>query len=315
MIRSVSVRRQRLAILLAFGLGLVSVLASAPAQAQCDLTQAPYQFAPPQIFPKMGLRATVFSLNLAENRSTPMLSIKYNYGFMTWDLVNGTPAPGAWTLKDLRDAPERYPVSGDSGGRSGETVLSTDGARAVTGWNDPGFGVVAMTQVSNGYSGGGDYPPGGSANAAVKLDGPRYLAVSGNSVGSIYVADLTTLQTSVPARPANGIPSELAHRMAGTWATLRVKAIEGGSRTFVGVSTVRGVVIGEMRLPGAAVPNLSTNFIWYEFSAAALGLPADKKIRWADFAVHPVDGGVYILAEAYTGGTLGDYAVAVSLSR
>jgi hypothetical protein len=244
-----------------------------------------------------------------------MLSIKYNYGFMTWNLVNGTPAPGDWTLKDLRDAPEKYPVSGDSGGRSGETVLSTDGARALTGWNDPGFGVVAMTLKPTGYSGGGDYPPGGSANAVVKLDGPRYLAFSGNSVGSIYVADVTNIQTSVPAQPPNGIPSEIARRMAGTWATLRVTPIEGGSRTFVGVSTVRGVAIGELKLPGAAVPNLSTNFVWYEFSAAALGLPADKKLRWADFAVHPVDGGIYILAEAYTGGTQGDYAVAVSLSR
>ncbi len=315
MIRIVPFRRPWLATSLALGLGLVSVLPSVPAQAQCDLTQAPYQFAPPQVFPRMGLRATVFSLNLAQDRSTPMLSIKYNYGFMTWNLVNGTPAPGEWTLKDLRDAPEKYPVSGDSGGRSGETVLSTDGARALTGWNDPGFGVVAMTLKPTGYSGGGDYPPGGSANAVVKLDGPRYLAFSGNSVGSIYVADVTNIQTSVPALPANSIPSELARRMSGTWATLRVTPIEGGSQTFVGVSTVRGVAIGKLLSPGAAVPNISTNFVWYEFSTAALGLPADKKLRWADFAVHPVDGGIYILAEAYTGGTSGDYAVAVSLTR
>ncbi len=315
MIRIVAFRRSWVASVLTFGLGLVSILPSVPAEAQCDLTQAPYQFAPPQVFPRMGLRATVFSLNLAQDRSTPMLSIKYNYGFMTWNLVNGSPAPGEWTLKDLRDAPEKYPVSGDSGGRSGETVLSTDGARALTGWNDPGFGVVAMTLKPNGYSGGGDYPPGGSANAVVKLAGPRYLAFSGNSVGSIYVADVTNIQTSVPALPANSIPSELARRMVGTWATLRVTPIEGGSQTFVGVSTVRGVAIGKLLSPGAAVPNISTNFVWYEFSAAALGLPADKKLRWADFAVHPVDGGIYILAEAYTGGTTGDYAVAVSLSR
>lgn len=245
------------------------------------------------------------------------LLVRYSFGFVVYDL-NSPSAPTTLQVKDLR-IEEKYPVGGDGQSRTGAVSFSPDAQRAIVPWGAEGFGSIALS--GSPLSGGGEFNPGGSNvnQSAVTRVGDRYLGFSSTflpSTGSsLYVSDLTTLARGVVANTeqANKIPSEKVTGLELGGRLVSLQPLEASGRTYlVAVSDTRVTVI-DVSLPGGSVPGLSQQFRSRSLTTAEVGLPG--AIKSASAALHPVDGGVYVLAESaiWVGG---DYpSRGVSLTR
>lgn len=290
-------------VVLLIGVFLISVFvlfSFGSEAADCTVLKDTYQVDPKPGDSYPGRFAPISSINglrLNVGSGTASLAIHYNYGFLVYNVVTGVPTDKI--VKDLRNSPEEYPVSGDGQARAGNTALSSDGQRAITGWADPGYGTVAFTKQGNSYSGGGDTEPTGGY--CISTVNGRYISYIVTSSGAIYASEITSLSLNVPANPPNTRPYEYTGVQYPDYNISGMYIVEKGTKSFVVIVAGDGVIIADVSNPGT-YPNITTNFKWRKFTAKELGLPLvctpPRAITWVSAVIHPIDGGLYLLAES-----------------
>ncbi|MHB8799321.1 MAG: PKD domain-containing protein [Thermoanaerobaculia bacterium] len=284
--------------LLALGAAAGS-LAPARAEAQCQVVASPRPFG--EVDLPSGLQGRPDRVIVGGAEGAKKLLVRYNYGFIVYGLSSPA-APANLQQKDLR-IEEKYPVDGDGQTRAGMVSFSSDGARALVPWGAGGFGTIVLSGTP--LSGGGEFLPAGSKTnmtAIVKASG-RYLAFSSTTSASagpsIWVADITNVQRGVLANreQPNQIPSwqylgsGLSSKPIG-----QMKAVESGSRAYLVAASEAEVTVADVSSPGSPGPGMTNNFSHRTYSASELGLSGT--IKSVSAALHPSDGGLYLLAEA-----------------
>jgi len=271
-------------------------LAPARAEAQCQVVSPPSLFDP--VVPGPTFTPQPNRLAVAGPAGARRLLVRYNYGFVTYDLAFPA-APQKLQSKDLRFN-EAYPVAGDGQTRAGMISASSDGARALVPWGSSEFGTIVLSPTP--YSGGGEYlPTGGKTKATAALrTGNRYLAFSSNSAGALWVADVTTVARDVKADPEN--PNQI-----GSWPytgpsfggnVLILKAVESAAGAYLVAASDTNVTVIDVSAPGPAGPGITNGFSHRTYTLSELGLSG--KLRAVSAALHPTDGGLYLLAEGST---------------
>lgn len=263
------------------------------AEAQCQVVSAPSLFD--QVTAGSSFQGRPDRIALGGPAGARRLLVRYNYGFISYDLASPA-APQKLQQKDLRLG-EAYPVGGDGQTRAGMLSLSSDGARALVPWGAAEFGTIVLSPTP--FAGGGEFAPSGSKvkmTAAVK-SGSRYLAFSSTSAGALWVADLTTVQRNVPADQANQnqIASwQYADPAFGGVLTI-LKAVESASRAYLVAASETNVTVIDVSAPGPAGPSLTNGFSHRTYSLSELGLSG--KLKALSAALHPTDGGLYLVGE------------------
>ena len=289
-------------------------LAPARADAQCQVLSAPSRFDPPPggVTPST-LQGRQDRLAVGGPAGAKRLLVRYNYGFLVYDLSSPA-APQKVLQKDLR-APDGYPVAGDGQTRAGMLASSSDGARALVPWGAGGFGTIVMSGMS--YSGGGEYAPSGETvkmTAALKA-GNRYLAFSSTSGGELWVSDLTTVQGDVKADQANqnqiGSWQYLGPNFGGPVSILKV--VESAPRAYLVAASETRVTVIDVSAPGPVGPGITNGFSYRTFTLSELGLSG--KLKAVSAALHPTDGGLYLVAEGTQLGVGVYVSTGVTLTR
>lgn len=268
-------------------------LSPSRAEAQCQVVSAPSLFD--QVTAGSSFQGRPDRIAVGGPAGARRLLVRYNYGFIAYDLASPA-APQKLQQKDLRLG-EAYPVGGDGQTRAGMISLSSDGARALVPWGAAGFGTVVLSPTP--FSGGGEYLPSGSKTkmtAAVK-SGNRYLAFSSTSAGALWVADVTTVQRGVPAdqENQNQIPSwEYTGPAFGGVLTI-LTAVESASRAYLVAASETNVTVIDVSAPGPAGPGITNGFSHRTYALSELGLSG--KLKALSAALHPTDGGLYLVGE------------------
>jgi hypothetical protein len=301
--------------------GFAMAWVATPADAQCQILQQPSQFDPPAVPPvpaDMFTRAD--SLAIGGPATARRLVVRYSYGFLVYDLGNPG-APGVNQTRSLKLS-DGYPKNGDGLERTNSLAMSSDGKRVVVPWTDTaGFGTVALSLGTLGFSGGGDFAPTGDTvtRTAIARVGSRYIGFSlvpGSTSSKLYAADLTTLQQGVTASDAtkNMIPSELVAGVGFGGRVGKLTVVEGSSRVYVLASAPQTVTVLDVTTVGASVPGLTSSFTARSYSLAELGISSGI-LRSLAGAVHPVDGSLHIYVEAAVKPGTNNNSTGVSLTR
>jgi PKD repeat protein len=296
--------------LIALGAAMGS-LAPARAEAQCQVVSAP------SLFDQVVAGATFVSqpnrLAVAGPTGARRLLVRYNYGFVTYDL--GSPgAPQKLQTKDLRFN-ETYPVVGDGQTRAGMISASSDGARALVPWGVSEYGTIVLSPTP--YAGGGEYlPTGGKTKMTAALKtGNRYLAFSSTSAGALWVADVTTVARDVKANLDN-------QNQIGSWSYTGpdyggpmeiLKPVESTSGAYLVAASKTKVTVIDVSAPGPAGPGITSGFSHRTYSLSELGLSGS--INALSAALHPTDGGLYLVAEGTSLSVGVNLSQGVSLTR
>jgi len=276
-----------------------------PAAAQCQVANAPYPFDPSGVSLPSYLVGTQSLIAMGGTPTARRLAVRYNYGFLVYDVTSGQPNASTFLQKKDLLAEEKYPKNGDGQSRAGALSMSPDGQRIILPWADSaGYGAIAFSFAGT-YSGGGDFPPKGSAVVATAAarSGSRYLGFSAaNTIDGVklFVSDLTTMQRGVQAEGSRGSIKSEAINTAPIVpiASSGLRVVESASKTYLVAWGGRQVLVGDISNPGAAVPGLSANFTWRSYSAEEFGLgAAGGTFRSAAVAFHPATGELHIFAE------------------